>query len=159
MSLRKAGFIGGLLSIILAFVVEFPFSFSNETTNSILRFSILIIDDVEYFSWGYISNNIGFTSLSFNSIENYIALSIWFLIFLPGLFGIMGSSPKSIPEHSKKIFKLNVLFISIVLLIYTFDYIFMVIPSSIPGFFGFGYYLLYLILILNIIGVKIRKNL
>lgn len=158
MSLRKTGFIGGLLSMILAFVVEFSFSFSNGTANSIFRFSILVIDNVEYFSWGYISNNIGFTSLSFNSIENYIALSIWLLIFLPGLFGLMASSPKSIPKHSKKLFKLNILFISINLLIYTIDYIFMVIPGSIPGFFGFGYYLLYLILILNIIAIKIMKK-
>jgi len=158
MSLRKTGFIGGLLSMILAFVVEFPFSFSNGTANSIFRFSILFIDNVEYFSWGYISNNIGFTSLSFNSIENYISLSIWLLIFLPGLFGLMASSPKSIPKHSKKLFKLNILFISINLLIYTIDYIFMVIPGSIPGFFGFGYYLLYLILILNIIAIKIMKK-
>ncbi len=158
MKLRKTGFAAGFLSIILAFIAGVPFSFSNETANSILNFSILIINNVEYFSWGYISDNIGYTSLGFNSIENFIAISIWLLFALPGLFGIMASSPKSIPEHSKKLFKLNVLFIFLILFIYTLNWILIIFTSSSSAFFGFGYYFQYIILVLNIISIKILKK-
>lgn len=158
MALRKTGFAAGFLSITIAFIAGIPFSFTNETANSILNFSILIINNVEYFSWGYISNNVGYTSLGFNSIENLITILIWLLFFLPGLFGIMASSPKSIPEHSKKLYKLNILFISLILFIYTLDYIFSLFSSLSSAFFGFGYYLLYIILVLNIISIKILKK-
>lgn len=158
MALRKTGFTAGFLSVIIAFIAGVPFSLSNETVNSIFNFSILIINNVEYFSWGYISNDIGYTSLGFSSIENFIAISIWLLFFLTGLFGIMASSPKSNPKHSKKLYKFNILFILLILFIYTLDYIFVIFNSLSTAFFGFGYYLLYIILVLNIISIKILKK-
>lgn len=158
MPIRKVGFIVGILSLFLAFIVEVPFRITGDSSQSILRFSILIIGDIEYYSWGFIENNVGYASISFFSIEDLLSIFIWSLFLIPGLFGIVASSPKSNPVQSKKLFKLNFLMTFTALLIFTLDFVFIILPYPGLGVFGFGYYMLYLILTLNIIAAKIAKD-
>ena len=154
MGLRKIGFIAALLSFWLSFIGELPFNLSGDSPDSTLKFSILMLENIEYYSWGYIMNNAGYATIGLNSLEGVAALFIWLLILLPGIMGIMASSPHSISANSKKIFKINALLLFLSIFLYTTNYILLFFPDPTVGYFGVGYYFLYLIFTLNIIAIN-----
>jgi len=159
---RKTGIIAGIIALMLAFIYKFPL-FPPEGLE--LYFTIFTHQGVEYYFWGYI-NRAGQASSSIilQSPENLVALAVWLIIFTIGLISIMASTTKAKITNSLKLYRINLVFIILLLFIYAWNILILNL-NNFPSIFypifeilGLGYYLLIVILILNILALKKLKK-
>jgi len=160
---RKTGIFAGIMAFILAFIHEIPIF---PPGNFLLNFHIFTLDNVYYYYWGYVINGTtGYSSIALLPIENLFALLIWLMIFLIGLISIMASTTKARFSNSIKLYKISILLILLLLSIFGIIIIFSILEELLVDIFvflnvfGLGYYMLIIILILNIIALKKLKKL
>ncbi|NVM34659.1 MAG: hypothetical protein HWN81_03625 [Candidatus Lokiarchaeota archaeon] len=150
----KSGIIAGIIALILTFIAEIPIY---PPEDLILRFKIFASENIDFYFWGYIiDGGVIITTLIGSIPESFISLCLWFIIFFIGVSSIMASTRKAKLNNSLKLFKINILLSSIILIIYGLI-IFFIILVNIASFLnvvGFGYYFTIIILILNIIALK-----
>ncbi|MEE9379347.1 MAG: hypothetical protein V3V33_15085 [Candidatus Lokiarchaeia archaeon] len=154
----KSGIFAGILALILAFIAEIPIY---PPENLIMSFKIFSSENIDFYFWGYILNG-GTTVTTLIGLipESFISLCIWLMIFFIGVSSIMASTKKAKFSNSLKLFKINILLSSLILIIFGVIILFLVLVN-ITFFFnvvGFGYYLTIIILILNIFALKSLKK-
>ena len=154
---RKSGIIGGIIGFVLALIAEIPIY-----QNFVISLKIYSYNSTGFYIWGIVlSNDEGFGLLSLNFPENLIALTFWVILIFISLSSIFASPKKSIPNNSLKLYNLNILFTAILLIIYGIQIIITNLSNIGAIFFniGIGYYLLALILVLNmIVKSKLKKG-
>jgi len=154
---KKSGIIAGIISLVLAIISKIPI-FPPE--NWELDFNIFSINNVKIYFWGYSVNNNGFSLVNLHPPENIIAVILFLIIILIGLNSIMASFTKSNIIHSLKLYRVNIILIIFLLVIFGINIIILSLPNFVTFFsvVGLGYYLTILILILNFITIKSLKK-
>jgi len=154
----KSGIFAGILALIVAFMSEIPIY---PPENWVISFRILAFDNIEIFFWGYLIDGIIPVTTVWGYIpEALISVCLWLIIFFIGLSSILASTTKAKVNNSLKLFKINILLLSIILIVFGII-IFFLLLEDIVSFFnviGFGYYFIIVILILNIIALKNLKK-
>ena len=154
----KSGIFAGILALILAFIAEIPIY---PPENLILSFKIFAFENIDFYFWGYILNGGTIITTLIGTIpESFISLCIWLMIFLVGVSSIMASTKKAKFNNSLKLFKINILLSSLILIIFGIIIFFLVLVN-IALFFnviGFGYYFTLIILILNLFALRSLKK-
>ncbi|MFX0001269.1 MAG: hypothetical protein ACFE9Q_12035 [Candidatus Hodarchaeota archaeon] len=154
----KIGIIAGIFALLLAFIAKIPIY---PPENLVLSFNIFTIDNLEYFFWGYLVNGTtAYTAVGGSISEVIISTSIWLMIFYIGLSSIFASTNKAKLHNSIKLFKINILLLSIILLIFGIIIFFILLVDFALFLYviGFGYYFIIIILILNVTSLKILKQ-
>lgn len=150
----KSGIFAGILALILTFIAEIPIY---PPEDLILSFKLFASENIDFYFWGYkIDNGVIITTLIGSIPESFISLCLWLIIFLIGVSSIMASTKKAKLNNSLKLFKINILLSSLILIVFGLI-IFFIILVNITSFLnvvGFGYYFIIIILILNIIALK-----
>jgi hypothetical protein len=155
---RKTGILGGILALLIAFIAKIPIY---PPTNIEINFLIFVNNNTAYYIWGYVSNDLlTFSPLIAQFPENLIGIFIWGLIVFVGVSSIMASGRKAKSENSLKLYWLNILCSIFVLLLYTIIILLTILGNLLHFFYtaGLGYYLILLILILNIIALHYLKK-
>jgi hypothetical protein len=159
---RKSGITAGIIMLIITFIYKIPI-FVIE--NFEISFKLFSNGNIDYCLWGYAAGNSGFTSISTSYPESYAALFIFLTAFFIGLISIMASTTKAKVVHSLVLYRLNIALIILLLVIFGYLTTLLNINNILGIFFpivevlGLGYYLLILVLILNIIALKKLKKL
>lgn len=151
---RKTGTLGGIIAFILAFIAEIPII---PEANLVLNLRVLVINQVEIYFWGFINMNQTVSSgIIAGAPESYVAIGIWMIILLVGMNSVMASTTKAVNAHSKKLYNVNILFLSFLLILFGSLAILANLSDLINTLFSFGlgFYLTILILILNILAKK-----
>jgi hypothetical protein len=155
---RKTGILGGILALLIAFIANIPIY---PPANIEINFLIFTNNNTAYYIWGYVSNNLlSFSPLTAQFPENLIGIFIWGLMVFLGLSSIMASVKKANFENSMKLYWLNILCSIFVSVVYTIIIILTIWENLILFFYtaGIGYYLLIIILGLNIIALHYLKK-
>lgn len=154
----KSGIFAGILSLLLAFIAKIPLY---PPENWALTFRIFSLDNLEFYFWGYlVDGNIAFTSVVGVIPEAIISVCVWLMICYIGLSSIFASTNEAKATNSIKLFQINILLLSIILLVFGII-IFFILLENFALFFnviGFGYYFIIIVLILNIIALKNLKK-
>ena len=159
---RKSGIFAGIIMLIITFIYKIPTFF---IPNVDIHFTMFTYDYIDYCLWGYGSFNSGYSSIILSYPESYATILIFLIAVFIGVISIMASTSKANILHSLVLYRLNIILIVLLLMIYGILAIFLnlndIISVLIPNFgvLGLGYYLLILVLILNIIAMKKLKNL
>ncbi|MBD3256000.1 MAG: hypothetical protein GF383_12970 [Candidatus Lokiarchaeota archaeon] len=150
MRIRIYGIIGGILALLLAFAAEIPLSLDN---SFIIDFYFFRAFRIRFYCWGYISNGIGYTHITVGFPTNLYAIAIWLFVFLTGIILIMASLPDSDPSNSFKLYILSMIMSALVLIFYGYLIFraFVQDRGASLATIGVGYYLLIIILGLNIL--------
>ena len=159
---RKSGIIAGIIMLIITFIYKIPTFFIE---NLEIHFTLFSYDHLDYCLWGYASTNSGYTSIVISYPESYVALLMLLIALFIGLISIMASTKKAKILNSLVLYRLNIVLIlfllssygTLAIFLYSSDILALFIPF-LEGF-GLGYYLLILVLILNIIAMKKLKKL
>ncbi len=154
----KSGIIAGIFALLLAFLAKIPIY---PPENLALSFNIFAIDNLEYFFWGYLINgNIAYTAVGGSISEVIISACVWLMIFYIGLSSIFASTSKAKINNSIKLFQINILLLSIILLVFGIIIFFILLENFALFLYviGFGYYFVIMILILNVAALKILKQ-
>ncbi|MBA7680863.1 hypothetical protein ES703_89184 [subsurface metagenome] len=154
----KSGIFAGILALIIAFIAEIPIY---PPENLIMSFKIFASENINFYFWGYILNGGTIITTLIGLIpESFISLCIWLMIFFIGVSSIMASTKKSKFNNSLKLFKINILLSSLILIIFGIIIFFLVLVNI--AFFlnviGFGYYFTIIILILNLFALRSLKK-
>ena len=159
---RKSGVFAGIIMLIITFIYKIPtFIFEN----LVIEFKLLSYDNLDYLFWGYATKSSGFTPITLSYPESYVALLIWLMAVFIGLISIMASTTKATVANSLVLYRINIALIILLLSIYGTLAIFLNLQNILAVFFpffevlGLGYYLLILVLILNILALKKLKGL
>ncbi len=155
---RKIGIIIGIIALILSFIGTIPIY---PTENIEINFNIFKMNNVEYFLWGYVNiDNSSFSSMLLHFPESTIGILLWGLMLIIGLNSIMTSTSKTKYNNAIKANALNILFSAFLISFYTINIIILASGNLITDFgeVGLGYYLLIIILILNIVALKLLRN-
>jgi hypothetical protein len=153
---RKSGIIGGIIGFVLALIAEIPIY-----QNIVISLKIYSFNSTEFYIWGIVLNNGGgFGLLTLIFPENIIALTFWLILIFVSFNSIFASPKKSNPSNSLKLYNLNTLLTSILLIVYAIQIITTNFSNIGATFFniGIGYYLLALILVLNMISKNTLKK-
>jgi len=146
---RKSGIIGGIIGFVLALIAEIPIF---PPQNIVIPLNIYKFNTTEFYTWGFVlGNGEGFSITSLLFPENILTLTFWLILIFISLSSILASVKKSNPNNSLKLYNLNILFSSILLVIYAIQLL-VTNLSNLGAIFmniGIGYYLLVVILILN----------
>ncbi len=159
---RKSGIFAGIIMLIITFIYKIPSFFFEKLE---IHFTLITHDNIDYCLWGYASTNSGFTSIIISYPESYVALLIFLIALFIGLISIMASTTKAKILHSLILYRLNIILITLLLILYGLIAVFLnlnnILAVLIPNFeiLGLGYYLLLMVLILNIIAMKKLKKL
>ena len=158
---RKLEIFAGILTFFITFIYKFTIPFINYT----ISITIFTFNEVDYCFWGQkATGNEAITSITLQPPENIVALVIFLIIILIGLISIMASTNKSIVKNSLKLYRINILLIILILFIYGWNIVLVNLDNLIGVFIpflsvlGLGYYILILILILNILAFKKLKK-
>lgn len=155
---NKSGFISGILSLIVLMISEIPIYLPQ---NLVLKLYLYTYNDISFYVWGYVLNNSeSYSFLSLSYPENLISFSIWLIFLLLTITSIMASPKNSNPSNSIRIYSINIILIIMLLIIYAIQLVFIYL-NEIGLLFsniGVGYYLMGIILILNIIAKKNLKK-
>ena len=154
----KSGIFAGILALVLAFIAEIPIY---PPENLIMSFKIFASENIDFYFWGYILNGGTIVTTLIGLIpESFISLCIWLMIFFIGISSIMASTMKAKFKNSLKLFKINILLSSLILIIFGIIIFFLVLVNiaSFLNVVGFGYYFTIIILILNIFALKSLKK-
>ena len=154
----KSGIFAGILALVLAFIAEIPIY---PPENLIMSFKIFASENIDFYFWGYILNGGTIVTTLIGLIpESFISLCIWLMIFFIGISSIMASTMKAKFNNSLKLFKINILLSSLILIIFGIIIFFLVLVNiaSFLNVVGFGYYFTIIILILNIFALKSLKK-
>ncbi len=156
---RKIGYISSILAFLIALISIIPISPEN---NLKISFSIFSIDNSEYYIWGSIENGIfSLNSMNLNFPENIMAIFLWILIVFIGISSIITSLSNTKSNNIYKLYALNILISAFLITVYTIivftlldwnDFLF------IFSIFGLGYYLILIILLLNILSLHFFKK-
>ena len=114
-----------------------------------------------YYIWGVVlSNGEGFGIASLNYPENLLTLVFWLILVFISISSIFASLKKSNPNNSLKLYNLNILFSSILIIVYAIQLIVTNLSNLMVIFMniGIGYYLLLIILILNMMAKSTLKK-
>ncbi len=155
----KSGIFAGIIAFIIAFIAEFPIY---PPENWVINFKLFSLHKTNFYYWGYTTNGHGvFTPLLGSIPECLISVCFWSFIFIIGLNSIMASTSKANLNNSLKLFKLNILLLILILIIFSWIAVTLILEdfSSFFDIIGLGYYLTISVLILNIIAVKKVKKL
>ena len=154
----KSGIFAGILALIITFIAEIPIYLPEDL---ILSFKLFASENIDFYFWGYIiDGGTIITTLIGSILESFISLCLWLIIFFIGVSSIMASTKKAKLNNSLKLFKINILLSSLILIIFGIIIFFLVLVN-IASFFnvvGFGYYFVIIILILNIFALKSLKK-
>jgi len=153
---RKSGMIGGIIGFMLVLIAKIPIY-----QNLVLSLKIYNYSSTEFYIWGIVlGNGEGFSSSSLIFPENLLALIFWLILIFISLSSIFASPKNSLPSNSLKLYNLNIFFIAILLIIYAIQIIITNLSNIGAIFFniGIGYYLLALILVLNMIAKSTLKK-
>jgi len=154
----KSGIFAGILALVLAFIAEIPIY---PPENLIMSFKIFASENIDFYFWGYILNGGTIVTTLIGLIpESFISLCIWLMIFFIGISSIMASTMKAKFNNSLKLFKINILLSSLILIIFGIIIFFLVLVNiaSFLNVVGFGYYFTIIILISNIFALKSLKK-
>lgn len=154
---KIAGIVGGIISLILAFIYEIPLSVE---LNLALNFKIYSMQGTDFYFWGFISGTRSFTHITRDFPENIPAFLIWVTIFSIGVSMIMASTKNAIPENSLRLYLMTIFLIIVILIFYGIGICISIVQEFKPisDTIGLGYYLTFGILILDIIAYKMLKN-
>lgn len=155
---KISGIVAGVIALILALLYQIPIYPPNYWA---LDFKIFSSENTYFYFWGYvIDGKIASTSLIGQIPESLTSILIWLMIFFVGLSSILASSKKSKKVNSLRIFRINILFLTLILSIFGMIIIVLLIEdlSLILNIIGLGYYLIILILVLNIVSLKQLKK-
>jgi hypothetical protein len=126
-----------------------------------LSFNIFAIDNLEFFSWGYLVNgSIPYTAIGGSLLEVIISSCVWIIVFYIGISSIFASTSKANIQNSIKLFQINILLLSILLFVFGII-IFLILLENFTLFLnviGFGYYFIIMILMLDLTALKILKQ-
>ena len=152
--IRKLGYLSGVLAFLIALVGIIPIA---PAENLKISFSIFSIDTSEYCIWGSIQNGISsLNSINLNFPENLIGIFIWILIIFIGISSIITSLSKTKLNHVFRLYSINILISSFLLTIYSIIILVLLDWNDFLSLFsiiGLGYYLILIILIINIISL------
>ena len=154
----NSGIFAGIFALILAFIAELPIY---PPENLIMSFKIFASENIDFYFWGYILNGGTIVTTLIGLIpESFISLCIWLMIFFIGISSIMASTMKAKFKNSLKLFKINILLSSLILIIFGIIIFFLVLVNiaSFLNVVGFGYYFTIIILISNIFALKSLKK-
>ncbi|TXT61837.1 MAG: membrane protein of unknown function [Promethearchaeota archaeon] len=153
----KSSFIGGIISLLLAFIAQIPILPQN---NLYLYFEIFTLNDVRFYYWGYLTEAGGFTPILAPFPENIMGFFIWMGILYIGISSIMASTSKANIYNSLILFKINLILLtgitsilSLILILVLFQNILLIFTTA-----GLGYWLLWIILISNVLGYRTTKK-
>ena len=155
---NKLGFVAGILSLIVLLISEIPIF---PPQNIVLKFYIYSYDEIAFYLWGYVLNNSeAYSFLSSSFPESLISLLTWLIFCFLTISNILASTKNSNLSNSIKIYSLNLILIIIVLVIYTLQFVFLYLTAFglLLSNIGIGYYLMVIILILEIIAKKNLKK-
>jgi len=150
---RKTGIVAGILALILTFFQEIPIYPPNDW---VLNLRLLVFDNLNIYIWGYLSNNQALSPILLGSPENLVALALWLILLLIGVSSVFASTTKAKIGNSLKLYKINIVLTGLLLVIFGTSIILLVLAnlSIILEIIGYGYYILIIVLILNIIALK-----
>ncbi|MBN1215206.1 MAG: hypothetical protein JXA99_07150 [Candidatus Lokiarchaeota archaeon] len=156
---RKIGYISSILAFLIALISIIPISPEN---NLKISFNIFSIDNSEYYIWGTIENGISsLNSMNMNFPENLMAIFLWILIIFIGISSIITALSNTKSNNIFKLYSLNILISTFLITVYTIivftlldwnDFLF------IFSILGLGYYLILVILLLNILSLHFFKK-
>lgn len=153
---RKSGIIGGIIGFMLSIIAKIPIY-----QNIVIPLNIYIFNSTEYYIWGIVLNTgEGFSITSLLFPEILLALTFWLILIFISISSIFASPKKSIPNNSMKLYNLNILFSSILVILYAIQII-VTNLSNLEVIFmnvGVGYYMLITILILNLMAKNTLKK-
>ncbi|MHA2008334.1 MAG: hypothetical protein ACXABO_04175 [Promethearchaeota archaeon] len=155
---KKSGIFAGVIALTLALLYQIPIYPPNYWA---IDFKIFSIQNINFYFWGYVINGTtAFTQFIGQIPESLISILIWLMIFFVGLSSIMASTKKSNKTNSLRLFRINTLFLVLILSIYGAVIIFLLLNdlSIILDVIGLGYYLTILILVLNLVSLKQLKK-
>ena len=155
---KKSGIIAGVIALILVLLYQIPIYPPNYWA---IDFKLFSSQNTSFYFWGYvIDGKVAFITLIGQIPESLTSILIWLMIFFVGLSSIMASTKKSKKKNSLRIFRINILFLTLILSIYGVIIIFLLIEdiSIILDVIGLSYYLTILILVLNIVSLKQLKK-
>jgi len=154
---RKSGIVAGIIAIILAIISKIPI-FPPE--NWIIDFKIFASGNINFYFWGYTINEIGYSSMLLQLPENLLPIVLWGFIVLIGLNSILASLTKSKRENALLLYRINLIMVILILIIFGINIILLSLPDFITIFTntGLGYYLTIIILVLNLIALKSLKK-
>ena len=153
---RKSGIIGGIIGLMLTIIAEIPIY-----QNIVIPLNIYKFNTTSFYIWGFVlSNGEGFSITSLIFPENLLTLIFWLILVFISISSIFASPKKSNPNNSLKLYNLNILFSSILLIVYTIQLVVTNLSNLIVIFtnIGIGYYLLLIILILNLMAKSSLKK-
>ncbi len=152
---RKSGIFGGIIALLLALMYELPLY---PPMNISLNFKLFTYENMNFFFWGVLNNHKeASTFVTSKPPENFIAIMLWATIFIIGVSSIMASTTRAKVVNSIKLYQINIVLLAMLLFIYGTTVLFLYSKNLAIIFtevFGIGYYLLFLVLILNIIALK-----
>lgn len=154
---RKSGIVGGIIGFMLAIIAEIPIY-----QNIVISFNIYKFNSIYYYIWGVVlPSGKGYSITSLNFPENLITLNFWLILIFISVSSIFASAKKSKPNNSLKLYNLNILFSSILIIVYAIQLIVTNLSNLMIIFLniGIGYYLLLLFLILNLMAKSKLKKL
>lgn len=153
---RRSGIIGGIIGFMLSIIAKIPIY-----QNIVIPLNIYIFNSTEYYIWGIVLNTgEGFSITSLLFPEILLALTFWLILIFISISSIFASPKKSIPNNSMKLYNLNILFSSILVILYAIQII-VTNLSNLEVIFmnvGVGYYMLITILILNLMAKNTLKK-
>ena len=153
---NKSGFIAGILGLFVLVISEIPIY-----PPLVLKFYIYSYNEISFYVWGYVLNSTeAYSFLSVPFPENLISLLSWLILCYLTITCILASTKSSNLSSSIKIYSLNVILIIILLILYAIQFVFVFITEFIGLFLniGVGYYLMVIILILNLVAKKSLKK-
>jgi len=155
---RKTGVLAGILALLIAFITKIPIY---PPLDLEINFMMMVNSNTEYYIWGYVVNEIiSSSAINLQFPENIIGILLWSLVIFIGISSIMASTRKAKFKNSLTLYSLNILFCIFIISIYSIIIILTTWNAIIQFFYaaGLGYYLLIIILILNIIALKFLKK-
>lgn len=153
----KSSFFGGIIALLLAFIAQIPILPQN---NIIITFELFTLNNARFYFWGYLTQNEAFTPILAHFPENLIGIFFWISIFYIGISSMMGSTSRADNYNSLILFKINIILLVGIISIFGIILIFVLFQNILSIFMtaGLGFWLLFLILISNILGLKSVKK-
>ncbi|MGV9141441.1 MAG: hypothetical protein ACOC1X_00725 [Promethearchaeota archaeon] len=153
----KSSFFGGIIALLLAFIAQIPILPQN---NIILSFELFTLNNARFYFWGYLTQNEAFTPILAQFPENFIGIFIWISIFYVGISSMMGSTSRADNYNSMILFKINIILLVGIISIFGIILIFVLFQNILSIFItaGLGFWVLFLILISDILGLKSVKK-
>ncbi|MHA1820731.1 MAG: hypothetical protein ACTSU2_09335 [Promethearchaeota archaeon] len=147
---RKLPLISGLILIYTSFFSTIPLGLSTQNpliSLNDIRLYIISVNNIEYYIWGLLENNVAVFTYSELNLENLLSFMLWGMFLFAGIIALIGSAYNEKPVTSKKILKIAIMILISVIIYFILVLISFALSTHSVIKIGWGFY----IIILNVI--------